>query len=240
MVKRKGIFYKRSYGAKKRRYNGNGRFTITARRRGYGRTGGYYGRYTGNNAEKKFHDVDILDAVTVVPMVIHNLTVIPEGNGESERIGRKICIKSISWKFEATLPTTAIAANTSDLLKFFIVQDRQTNGAQFAATDLLDLDAWDSFNNLANSKRFKVLMTKTITLRAHAGSGRGTTDTLSYGEDIRYSIGSKQCSIEIEYDNSANTGAIGTVRSNNIYWCTQTTRGLPAIVGHVRVRYTDR
>lgn len=173
-------------------------------------------------------------------MQINNLTIIPEGNGESARIGRKLTIKQVLWKYDLTLPTTAAPASTSDIVKIMLVLDMQTNGAQFTAANLLDTDAWDSFRNLANSKRFKVLMSKTYAMKSPSGSGRGVTDTVAFGEDVRAIQGSKKCNIQIEYDNSATDGSIGTVRSNNLYWVTQSTIGLTTALGNVRLRYTDQ
>ncbi len=213
---------------------------IQPRQRGYLRRSGFYGRFTGPSGEAKFFDTDIDDATVSTTMTINNLTIIPEGNGESDRIGRKVNIKAVHIKGTLTLPTTPTAANTSAVVKFMLIQDKQTNGAQYTATDLLDTDSIESFNNLANSARFRVLKTVYYNLKCPAGSGRGTTDTLSYGEDVRWVSCNMRINIPMEYDNSATTGAIGTVRTNNLYWVSQASASTANFTGTARIRYTDR
>ncbi len=206
---------------------------------GYDRTGGYYGRFAGANAERKFFDTDVDDAVTAATMVVNNLTVIPEGNGESARIGRKIVIKSIHVKGHLTLPATTASNATSDNVCMMLVQDTQTNGTAMVAADLLDTDVIESFNNLANSGRFKILYKKWVAI-ACGGGGVATGAAYIFAEATRQIVVNKRCNIPIEYDNSATTGVITSVRSNNLYWLTQSQSGLCAIVANVRVRYTDR
>lgn len=205
---------------------------------GKNRTSGYYGRYTVGG-EKKFHDLNLIDATIATGMTISNLTVIPEGNGESDRIGRKITIKNIHVKYQMTLPTTTTQGSTSDIVRCMIVQDMQTNGVQFAATDLLETDNFLKFRNLANSKRFKILWSKEISIQS-GGGGPASTTTTHFAEANRYFKVNKRCHIPIEYDNSATTGVITSVRSNNIYWVTQSKSGHVAGDGELRLRYTDQ
>ncbi len=168
--------------------------------------------------ENKFFDTSVDDAVIAATMAITNLGVIPEGDGESERVGRKITVSQVLWKYQCIIPSTAAVANTSDIIKMFLVMDTQTNGAVFTSTDLLDTDVWDSFRNLSNTQRFKVLWTHDMVLKAQAGAGNGTAD--AFAEDTDYVIGGKKVSIPIQYDNTFDDGRIGTVRSNNLYWVT--------------------
>ncbi len=193
-----------------------------------------------SSGEKKFFDTDVADATITAAMTINNLTIIPEGNGESDRVGRKITVTDIYWKYIIRLVGATAVINTSDIVKLMLVQDTQTNGAQFVAANLLDTDTWESFRNLSNGKRFNVLFSENVPVAAHSGSGRGTTDTLAFGEDRKYSVGSRKCNIPIEYDNSATSGVITSVRSNNLYWVTQSLDGITVGVGTVRLRYTDR
>ncbi len=193
-----------------------------------------------SSGEKKFFDTDVDDATITAAMTINNLTVIPEENGESDRVGRKITITDIYWKYIIRLPGATAVISTSDVVKLMLVQDTQTNGAAFTALNLLDTDVWESFRNLSNGKRFNVLFSEDIRVVAHSGSGRGTTDTLAFGEDRTFAVGSRKVKIPIEYDNSATTGVITSVRSNNIYWVTQSLDGICIGVGTVRLRYTDR
>ncbi len=233
-------FYTPSYtatGARKRvRRRGPRAIAIRPAQRGYVRRVGYYGRFT-RGGERKFFNTVVDDAVVAATMAIVNLTIIPEGNGESERIGRKITITKISVLYSMQLPAATAQGASSDTMRCMLVQDKQTNGAQFAATDLIDLDNFNEFNNLANSKRFKILYKQEFNF--NSGGAVATGAAFAFAEFRHYLRMTKKVNIPIEYDNSANDGTIGTVRSNNIYWVTQSESGLVAAVGRVRLRYTD-
>lgn len=212
--------------------------------KGYSRTGGFYGRFSKQKGcgapELKFKDTAIDQTNVTADMTIKQLLTIPEGNGESNRIGRKICIKRISWRIRVQLQSdTDAIASTEALLRGMIILDTQTNGEEFTAVDLLDTDVWKSFNNLANSKRFKTLKKFEINL-ASGGNAQTAAGTWVTFPTFKYITGSIKVDLPIEYDNSATTGAITTIRSNNIYWTTQTvTDSTVNTVGQFRIRYSD-
>ncbi len=204
---------------------------------GYDRTGGFYGRFSGANAERKFFNTAVDDAVVAATMTINNLTVVPEGNGESARIGRKITIRSIHVKGMCKLAAAAGASSTSDQVTCMLVQDTQTNGAPFVATDLIDADVFDEFRNLANSRRFKILHKSVFSMNAGGAAPSGAA--LVFSEFQRKLNVNVRCNIPIEYDNTASDGSIGTVRTNNVYWVTQAESGVSGIAANARIRYTD-
>ncbi len=206
-------------------------------RPGYDRTSGFYGRFTGPTAELKFHDVSVDDAIVALTLNITNLTVIPEGNGEEQRVGRKISIKKIHVKGTVDLSTGTDFQNASDHVTCMLVQDTQTNGAAFVALDLLEVDTYKSFRNLANSQRFKVLWKRKYIVQV--GGGAPTGAAFAFGEDIKDISANVKCNIPMEYDNSATTGAIGTVRSNNVYWVTISSSNSAGITANVRLRFSD-
>ncbi len=205
---------------------------------GFDRRGGFYGRYGQVGGEKKFFDTVIDDAVVSANMTINNLTIIPEGNGESARIGRKITLKSAHMKGTITLTAATAAVNTSDTVTCMVVQDTQTNGQQFAATDLLTTDSFDSFRNLAESVRFKVLYKKIYNLKSSGAAASGAA--FVFGEDVRSFAVNVPMNIVMQYNDDTTDGAIGTVRTNNLYWVTQASTGVTSIIGEARVRYSDK
>ncbi len=218
------------------------RGAIARRQRGFVRTAGFYGRYAGKLAEHKFHDLDVTDAVIATGGSIDtpSLVVIAQGTDESTRIGRKITIKAIHWRYTLVLPTTATAASTSDTARILVFLDKQTNGAAATVTGILESANYQSFNNLANKSRFRILFDQTWALNCPSGSGRGTSDTLSYGETRIDGEWHKQCNIPIEYDNTFTTGVIGTQRTNNIGVLTISGAGLVGLVASkFRLRFTD-
>lgn len=219
---------KRKFGARK--------FKRRTRARAKKRT---YSRVT--LGELKFHDLDIDDATIATGGTIaeDSVLTIAQGTTESERIGRKVQVKQINWRFQILLPTTATAADTSDAVRVILYLDKQANGAAAGVTAILESSNFQSFNNLSNKSRFRTLMDRTYELNIPAGSGRGSTDTLSYGEYRIQDTFFKPCDIGIEYDNSATTGAITTMRSNNIGVLLLSVAGVCSFTSKMRVRYSD-
>lgn len=208
---------------------------------GKDRVSGYYGRFAGPSGERKFKDTGFASVINDTTL-IQQLTVIPEGNGESERIGRKITLRNIHVKGQLVLsPETLFTTKMSDWVEIYILQDTQTNGALFTGTDLLENDNIEAFRNLANSSRFKVLKKKTFSMNALVGiqTSEGPV-TFATGEVTRAFSMNIQCDIPIEYDNSLTTGVITTVRSNNIYLCAISVEGKCVYGGTVRLRYSDK
>lgn len=238
------------YSRKRTRPTRGFRYTSRAKKRsvqrrrlfraGYDRTGGFYGRFT-SGGERKFLDVTVDDGVVAIGANVQDasgqeIVKVPEGNGESNRVGRKIVVTDIMMKGVITILSTETQALTSDSIRILLVQDLQCNGAQPSDTDILETATFNSWRNLANSGRFKILMDQAYPMQC--ASGGGSTGTV-YGESKKQISFYKKCHIPIEYDNSATTGAVATVRSNNLVlmYCSDT--GNCSIVNNVRIRYTD-
>lgn len=210
---------------RKRTYRNNN-YTRAAKRRrvtgkstpGYGRAGvGFYGKF-GKGGEEKFHDFDISGAIALLANTEEktNICVVPQGNKEDERVGRKIRISSIAikgiWQKEVASATTT----TPLTIKWSIIQDTQTNGTTYPTLDRLQLNNITSFNNLANSQRFKTL--KVGTLNLNQTGGVDTAATENWGRLHRWFSCNLKTDIVIEYDKSAIDGSVGTQRSNSIWF----------------------
>ncbi len=189
--------------------------------------------------ELKFHDVTLDDAVVaaVGEVILDSLVKIPQNITEITRIGRKATIRKISVRMQYKIPSTATAANTSDIMRVILFHDKQANGATAAVLDILETADYQSFLNLSNSGRFRILFDKTIPLICQAGSGRGTTDTLSFSEDTKVEQWHKECNISIEYDSTA--GAITEIKSNNLGVLIISSDGLCEFQSSWRLRFTD-
>ncbi len=249
-MKRKG--YAKSFGGKRYRglpsykiRRGSGRLYKRRFRPGFDRTVGVYGRYAGPNAEMKFHDIDIDDAVIAVGGTIQNsgtVNIIPEGVGEEERIGRKITIRKILWRYSLKIAAGTTGAATSDIIRVIMYQDKQCNGltaVKSGDAGILESDSFLSFNNLSNTGRFRILYDKTHRIQVSAGSGRGSTDTLDYAEALQTGKFFKNCNIPIEYDNSASTGALTSIRSNNLGVLLLSREGSVEFESKMRLRFSD-
>ncbi len=102
------------------------------------------------------------------------LSAVAQGDGENQRDGRVYYIKSIHIHGEVN--TVALETDAGPLpeqyARFCVVLDKQTNGAQLAANLVMKEDALTddhfAFRNLQHSRRFTILMDKTIIVR-HIG-----------------------------------------------------------------------
>ena len=151
-------------------------------RRVFNRTAGFYGRFTGPNAELKIFDTAIsftVDATGEVPAT-GQLALIPQGVTESTRVERRATIKPIQLRLTAFLvPAAATAAST--VFAIYVVQDTQTNGAAAAITDVLTTNNMSTaLINIANSQRFRVLKKFKWSLNSGAGV------TTAYNNVVRH------------------------------------------------------
>lgn len=227
--------------------------------RGKYRTGGNYGRYSGKGAEMKFIDnilatanliaatgelrPDTGDVVTpaVAVAATGTLLQIAQGDQTYQRNGRKIVIKSIFARLDVTLPATVTAANGGDIYRIMLVLDTQCNGAAPAVTDVISYPGQTlsqmSYNNLENSERFRTLADVMRPINASAGGMAGATGSSALCSHFLKI--NKKCNIPVEYSTTATTGALATIKSNNIFLLAISRGGLVLLSGNVRIRYTD-
>ena len=210
---------------------------------GFQRTTGYYGRFApavrGGAAELKFHDLDVdQDPPAVAGNIAEDSCVtIAQGTTEKTRIGRKLVIRSIGWRFVITKKVSTAAADAADEVRVILYQDKQTNGAAATVTGILESADYQSFNNLANKGRFRTLMDRMYAVNSTAGGGNGTTE--DYGENRTSDSFFKNCNIEIEYDDSSTDGAITSVRSNNIGVLLLSQSAKTSFKSKMRLRFSD-
>ncbi len=230
--------------AKRQRYATGTRVAVKARgavpgmsaaQRGYYRRAGYY---KASENEKKFLDQTILDASLTSAATFFNLNIVPQNDTESGRVGRKIFIKNLRLRLSLVLGAATAISNTSETVRCLLVHDKQTNGAQMVATDLLETDSFLSLRNLANQERFNVLYDKTFVIQTSGAAPTGAA--LGFAVSAKYLKINKKINLSIEYDNSLTTGAVSTQRSNSLWWVTLSRTGaLVSTDGLTRIRYND-
>lgn len=206
---------------------------------GYYRKAGNYGRYSGvGGSEKKYFDTTKTSTLSSSTGTIFNpsLNLIPQGVTESERVGRKVVVKSLHLKGTVTLPSTTSATDASDSIRIIIYQDKQCNGAAAGVTDILESGAFVSFRNLTESGRFNILMDECWDLKSGGGAGADAATDI-YGGETKFWNFNKQMMVPIEY--SATTGAITEIRSNNYGILVISANGKANAAYISRVRYTD-
>lgn len=215
------------------------RYKVVGAGRGYLRTAGYYRGPARSTSELKFLDTSKAETTVANTGTILNtsLCVIPQDGTESGRVGRKVTAKSLMIRGEYTMAAPTDVGATDALCRFIVYHDKQTNGAAAGVTDILETAAYQSFNNLANKGRFRILCDKKMNLQAQgaAASGAGYT----FGEQRKGFEKYLKLNLPLEYDNSATTGAITTQRSNNIGVLAISVGGVMQITYTARLRYTD-
>lgn len=196
-------------------------------------------RFRAASEELKFFDTAVsfsADLTAEIPAT-GQLSLIPQGDTQSARDGRKAVIKSIYFHGTARI-VPAAAATVTDVLHMYMIQDTQCNGAAATVADantgiFTDAILANANSNLSNSSRFKIL--KHFVLRFNPSAGV----TGAYNQySVPYSF-YKKCEIPIEYDGSATTGALTTIRSNNIFLVAGSTftDDLITVDGSCRLRF---
>lgn len=208
---------------RKRKRRRGGPRTIPKRSKGYLRASGNYGRYNNRGrgskgySEWKYHDVKSTVAAAAQAGVIANITLneLVQGTGESERIGRKVTVRSIEMRGATRLISDAAPLAGHCIVRIILYVDKQTNGATATPTLLLKeataAHVYRAPYNLSNAGRFTILMDKSIGLNATAALGGGAGATFEAQKMLRFK---KRCAIPLEFDSTL--GAITEIRSNNL------------------------
>lgn len=196
-----------------------------------------YARNLGRSAfpaELKFFDTSkVSTTVSATGTILNNcLNIVPEGNGQSARNGRKILIKKISIRGSFELADD----ETTDRVRLVIYQDKQANGAAATIANIFSGTDINSFNEIANKGRFRIL--KEITADLNPATYWDGTDPHVGGYKVGYKA-NLRCNIPIEFDDSVTTGALTSVTSNNLGVAAFSQVSSANATYTVRIRYLD-
>lgn len=205
---------------------------------GVTREAGYYGRFgheLGKMQEFKFFDTNLaftFDSTGEVPAT-GQLCLIPQGVTQSQRVGRRCKIHSIQLRLHYSYD--AGTTTYPPILYLYLVQDRQTNGAAAAVTDVLTSATMSiAMINMANSARFRIIKRIVIKMTPQAGIFSTPLDSTAFHDYY------KKCSIPLDF--SSTTGAITELKTNNLFLLAggnATTDDLVALSGTCRLRFSD-
>lgn len=220
--KKVGMGYKRKRGRgyvssrKGRRLNPRGGGGYSRRR--MTRWGGMNGsRFRSQKQELKFYDDVCTDGAIATAGTVQCATIleIPAGTGPSQRLGRRIFLRSLDVKFNILLNNDSPGGR--DEVRIIIFHDKQCNGAAAVPGDILDLAGathkWLAFRNLEHTKRFNILCDKRISMVAQAGAYDGANQRWG-GATKHFSKHINLHGMPIDYEDV--TGAITELTSNNI------------------------
>ena len=216
--------------------------TVKRFRPGYDRRVGLYGRFQPGGAELKFYD--LTNNASKIPQqggTVISFNNIVQGTGQSQRIGRKITIRSLHSRFRFFLnPVSATPPDVvqSDTVRLIWYVDKQMNGSPASVSDILASPDYQSDYNLSNKSRFRILKDVTYTLNPtgiteNTTSGTQKTAEMSVNKEFKMTM-----NLPIEF--SGTMGTNSEIRSNNIGAVTISRRGANSgLEAFTRIRYSD-
>lgn len=202
------------------------------------RTGGFSFKGQGGQ-ELNFIDTVLSSAVisTTAPYMAL-LNGCQPGSGNSQRIGRRIDMKSIELRF--SVQNLGLAEMT--LHRAMIVLDKQANGAAFSYTDLMIDGEPTGLRNISNKARFTVIWDGKLHALIGNIAAPSTTTNCTANSGCAYTA-YKKINIQTQY-NSGTAGTVADIQTNSLYFIiygdqlavNAATNGFE-VGGYCRIRY---
>lgn len=237
---------KRSYSArpyaKRTRLFGKRRTVRRPRARSLNvRTAGFLG------AELKFLDsarANVSLTSAIAGSEIDNATAlclngIIQGTGQSERDGRQYIMKSIQVNGIVFVPVANDKADAppNSSVRILLIMDKQTNGVQFSAENVLDAtiaDNANAFRKLEFSRRFDILAEKRLNLD-RTTSHNDAVATGSYtGQCKAFSFYKK---LDVKVNCTATAATVASISDNSLHLMAITQNGDATITWSSRLRF---
>lgn len=165
-----------------------------------------------------------------------SISAIAQGDGESNRDGRKCTLTSLHIKGNVGINADATGISLPNIIRVIVVWDTQTNGAQLNAEDVFLAASHKefSFRNLQFSKRFRVLKDATFVINPTAAAGDGTSlDSAAHFRTFKWNF-----KLDIPVIHSGTTAVIASITDNSLHvlaWAATT--GLSTLNYESRVRF---
>lgn len=155
-------------------------------------------KIVANAKETGFVDIALANYAQDTTGTIALLNTVAQGTSVNQRVGKKIMLKSLQFHGISVAGTTA----TINEVSFLIVYDKRPTGALPAITDILNTANTISFNNDANSGRFRIL--KRVDRQLIGNSTTPSTGDEARREDFYLNLRDLPTTFK-----AAGTGAIG-------------------------------
>lgn len=171
-----------------------------------------YSRFIGGKSEKKV--IDLAPAVYACDIVgsVTALNLVATGTDFTDRVGRKILMKSLNINGHFTTQDTTVG---QDLCRFMIIYDKQPTGALPAITDILKTSDSRDQLNLNNRDRFVILRDLFVSLGAFNNTATAAVAGSPTEKEIRMYI---KLNHEVIYSSTA--GTIAAIASGALYMVT--------------------
>lgn len=159
------------------------------------------------------------------------LNGVATGTDITNRIGRKIAMKSLLFRMDLQLTTSSVLG---DIIRVLVVYDCQTNAVAPAVTDII-VGAYNSPMNLSNRDRFKILLDKHVTL----GGADFTGAVVAGGDPVPKIIKVfKKMNLEVIFGGTAAT--VGSIQTGAIWLCLISQgNAITTSTLYTRVRFED-
>jgi len=199
------------------------------------RTGGFYGLYNRRGREElKVIDTTLTTTNVGTGGTFFLLNGINQGSDYTQRIGRKVILKSLLLR-ATCLPNTSSSTPAGDVIRFLVVYDCQTNSATPAIGDVLQNSSINDPMNLNNRDRFKIVADKFVTLNACTYVATALTVGAPQTKQVKLY---KKMNLEMIFSGTgATVGSIGTGALFLIL--ISGFNGQSTALWTARVRYTD-
>lgn len=194
------------------------RDTILSSRRSYSsplQSGGFWGpnnRPGGLAPELKTIDTTGGPTVFTTGGVLTLLNGVTDGVAYNTRVGTKIRMKSLLLRLSTFPVVSGTGDPTTEMVRFMVVYDAQSNAAAPTVANILQTAAWDSPNNLAYRDRFYVLMDKTIDIGANVYAANVLTAGNVKSNHVKCY---KKISLETVYNGTGAT--IASISGGSVY-----------------------
>lgn len=189
--------------------------------------------------ELKFVDKSItLEPIIVTGALFNTLNLIPQGQTESQRVGRTVLVKRIGLRYTLTLPkvTSSATLPDGDIVRRILFLDRQANGATAQILDILDSLDIHSFYSEANKDRFWIIadtIRDIVAVSTAITPGGNFNSPSVHLENVHY----YDLNDVIEFDGA--DGTIDEITSNNLGLMFISHDGIVGVNGIIRVWYLD-
>lgn len=176
-----------------------------------------------NYTELKFLDqslgaTQITGSLNLLSIGGNGLNAVAQGDGQSDRDGRKYIIKKVMVRGTCYLQAVDGSNPNGEAIRIILFQDTQTNGALPTPANVLNSvgTGENFFNNLNYSKRFRILADKELVLNYHAGAYDGTSAPAQQfaGETKNFKFFVK---CEIPVTCSSTSAGISDITDNSIH-----------------------
>ena len=139
------------------------------------------------------------------------LNAVPQGVAVTQRVGKKILLKSLQYRGISINGTTATVNDCA----WIIVYDKRPTGALPSITDILVSVSSFSMNNDNNSGRFSIIKRQDFVLLGNSVAAANQTDLMARSEDGFMSLKN----LETVYK-AAATGGIADIEQGALYLIT--------------------